>query len=159
MTSVRKSLELPYRPQDMYELISDVKRYPEFVRWLQSLRVTQEETTAEGWRGRAEASVGFAAFLEHFTTDIEGKRPAEGKPGQVKVSLVRGPFRKLRNLWVITPQGQGSRVDFEIDFEFRNFILQALASANLDLAVRKLIEAFELEAAKRYAPVGAAQLS
>lgn len=153
MTSVRKSLELPYRAEDMYELISDVKRYPDFVKWLQSLRVTQERTTPEGWTGRAETAVGFAAFIEHFTTDIVATRPAGGEPGQVKVALVRGPFRKLRNGWTITPKAHGSTVDFEIDFEFRNFILQALAAANLELAVRKLIEAFETEAARRYAPV------
>ena len=142
-------MDLPYRAEDLFELISDVRRYPEFVRWLHSLKVIKETRTDSEWKGTAEAAVGFKGFEERFTTAIDAK----SGDLSVDVGLVRGPFRRLKNSWRITPTDEGSRIDFMIDFEFRNFILQALAAANLDYAVRRLIDAFVDEAGRRYQKV------
>jgi coenzyme Q-binding protein COQ10 len=151
MTSLRRTLDLPYRPEDLFDLVSDVRRYPEFVKWLHTIRILSEETSETGWRGRAEASVGFKGFSESFTTDITANRDLMA----IDVTLVRGPFRKLRNAWKFAAIPTGARVDVVIDFEFRNFVLQALADVNRDFAVNKLIDSFKTEAARRYEKVAA----
>lgn len=152
MTICRRTLHLPYKGEDIFDLISDVRRYPDFVKWLRRLRLVSEQTHEDGWKGRAETTVGFGGFSETFTTDIEAKRSSL----TVDVALVRGPLRRLTNRWRITPTATGSTVDFHIDFEFRNFLLQALADSNRDFAVQRLIECFLQEAEARFGSPGRA---
>lgn len=144
-------LDLPYRPEDLYDLASDVGRYPEFIGWIQSLKLLSEDETAGAMRCRAEVTVGFKGFRETFVTDVD----ANPKDLSIRVSLVRGPFRKLSNTWRFTPSPEGARVDFVIVFEFRNFVLQALADANKVYAVRRVIDSFVTEAARRYSKIDA----
>ncbi|MDZ4760561.1 MAG: type II toxin-antitoxin system RatA family toxin [Alphaproteobacteria bacterium] len=151
MTSYRRSLDLPYRPEDLFDLVVDVRRYPEFVTWVRELSVLREEKTEDRWRGAAKAVIGFGGFSETFTTDID----ARADDRAIDVNLVRGPFRKLRNTWRFTSTATGTRIDVLIEFEFRNFLLQALADANRDFAVNRLIHSFVSEAARRYGKVPA----
>ena len=146
MTSHRQTLDLPYRPEDLFDLAADVGRYPEFVTWIQSLKVVSEDDDPARTRCRAEVTVGFKGFRETFVTDVEARKPELA----IDVSLVRGPFKKLANNWRFSPSATGSRVDFTIQFEFRNFVLQALADANKAYAVKRVIDAFIAEAARRY---------
>lgn len=150
MTVLRRSLELPYRADDLFELVSDVGRYPDFIKWIETLSVLDEREEGTAFVVRAEAVVGFLTFTERFTTDVAADREAR----RVDVSLVRGPFRKLKNRWGFEPVDGGTRIDFYIDFQFRNFVLQALAAGNMDFAVGRIMDAFKDEAGRRYARVG-----
>ncbi|HEX5006435.1 MAG TPA: SRPBCC family protein, partial [Hyphomonadaceae bacterium] len=118
MTNHRQTIDLPYRPEDLFELASDVGRYPDFIHWIQSLNVLSEQEDADGIRCRAEVRVGFKGFSETFITDVDAKRAER----TIDVKLVRGPFRKLANTWSFQPIPSGTRVDFFITFEFRNFV-------------------------------------
>ncbi len=151
MSTHRETLDLPYRPEDLFDLASDIARYPDFITWIQSLRLMSEQEDQFGIRCRAEVIVGFKGFRETFVTDVDARR----KDFAIDVSLVRGPFRKLSNTWRFAPSSNGSKVEFTIVFEFRNFVLQALADANKAFAVRRVIDAFIAEAARRYEKVGA----
>lgn len=151
MTIHRQTLDLPYRPEDLFDLVADVGRYPDFIQWIQSLKILSEQDDEKGARCRAEVIVGFKAFRETFVTDVEARRGDLA----IEVKLVRGPFRKLSNTWSFTPKDGGTRVEFAIAFEFRNFMLQALADANKSYAVRRIIEAFVAEADRRYQKVSA----
>jgi coenzyme Q-binding protein COQ10 len=142
----RETLELPYRPEDLFDLAADVGRYPEFITWIQSLKLISEEETPEREQCRAEVSVGFKGFRETFVTDVDARRNEMA----IDVSLVRGPFKKLSNTWRFRPGPKGARVEFTIVFEFRNFVLQALADANKAYAVKRVIDAFVAEAGRRY---------
>lgn len=149
MTTHREALDLPYKPDDLFDLASGVERYPEFITWMQSLKLLSAEATEDGRRCRAEVTVGFKGFRETFVTDVAAKRSTMS----IDVSLVRGPFRKLSNTWRLSPSPTGSRVDFAIQFEFRNFVLQALADANKTYAVKRVIDCFIAEAGRRYTKV------
>lgn len=153
MTVLRKSIELPYRADDLFELVSDVGRYPDFIKWMQSIRIIDEMEEGSVFSVRAEAVVGFLTFRERFTTDVTSDRSAR----TIQVALVRGPFRRLANHWKFEPVDTGTRIDFYIDFQFRNLVLQALAAANLDFAVNRIMDAFQDEAARRYKRINAAQ--
>ena len=146
LTTHKEALNLPYRPEDLFDLAAGVERYPDFITWIQSLKLLSSETTDDGRRCRAEVSVGFKGFSETFVTDVDARRST----GMIDVSLVRGPFKKLSNTWRISAQPSGSRVDFAIQFEFRNFVLQALADANKRYAVKRVIDCFIAEAGRRY---------
>ncbi|HOY79531.1 MAG TPA: type II toxin-antitoxin system RatA family toxin [Hyphomonadaceae bacterium] len=149
VTSHRQTLDLPYRPEDLFDLAADVGRYPEFVTWIQSLKLVSQQYEPERSRCRAEVTVGFKGFRETFVTDVDARKPELA----IDVTLVRGPFKKLANSWRFSPSPTGSRVDFTIQFEFRNFVLQALADANKTYAVKRVIDAFVAEASRRYPKV------
>ncbi|MDX2277139.1 MAG: type II toxin-antitoxin system RatA family toxin [Hyphomonadaceae bacterium] len=139
---------LPYDPADLCRLVGDVREYPKFVPWLKSLRVIKEEPRAEGgWEGVAEATVGWKAITEKFATSVR----CEPAKGEVDVSLVSGPFHALDNRWRFTPHGDGgSKVRYWIGYEFKNPLLHAAVSANRERVSRKIMEAFETEARRRY---------
>lgn len=149
MPVLKRTLELPYRAEDLIDLVSGVGRYPDFIKWIKRLRILDDEETSDRLSIRAEAEVGFLTFTERFTTDVLTDR----RDRTIDVSLVRGPFKRLKNRWAFEPLEHGTRVDFFIDFQFRNIILQSLASANLDFAVERIIGAFEEEAARRYSVI------
>ncbi len=145
---------LPYTPDQMFALVGDVRAYPQFVPWLTQMRVWNETEIAPGVTALdAEAAVGFSMLRETFATRVT--RDAEAR--QIDVSLLYGPFKRLRNHWAFTPHPSGTEVRFEIDFEFKSRLLDGLLAANMGRAVDKLIACFEARAAALYgAPTPAA---
>jgi coenzyme Q-binding protein COQ10 len=143
---------LPYTPEQLFALVGDVDHYPEFVPWLTHMRTWNAITVAPGLTSvDAEAGVGFSFLKEKFATRVLRDEPAK----EILVSLLYGPFRKLRNKWTFAAIPEGTRVDFEIDFEFKSRLLDGLLAANMDRAVNKLIGCFEARAQSLYGPVPA----
>ena len=143
MTSRHTQTEVPYSAEQMFALVADVERYPEFLPWCVGLRIierTEEALTAD-------MIVAYKVFRERFRSkvvlDPEGKR--------IEAAYVDGPFRNLQNHWRFTdkPEG-GSVIDFEIEFEFKNFLLQATAQAVFDKAFSRMSEAFVTRAHEVY---------
>jgi coenzyme Q-binding protein COQ10 len=146
-TIVETERALPFAPDDLCRLVGDVRAYPSFIPWVQSLRVLQETREGDGWRGLAQAVVGWKGLRERFSTYVNC-RPEEGA---VDVKLADGPFRSLENRWRFrSDSAGGSIVDFWISYEFRNPLLNSLARVNRDVAADKIISAFEREAQKRF---------
>ena len=83
---------------------------------------------------------------ETFATKVVSDAEAR----TVEVSLVRGPLKHLNNSWKFIPRGDSTDVEFFVDFEFKNLILRALASANFELAMNRIMAAFVSEADRRY---------
>ena len=138
---------LPYSPDQLFELVSDVRRYPEFVPWITSMRVEDGGRGADGASVvRAEAGVGFSFLRERFTTEVTSHPPDR----RIAVRLLSGPFRRLENHWGFAPDSAGCRVSFDIDFEFKSRLLAALLRANFGLAVDRLIGCFEARARALY---------
>lgn len=138
---------LPYTPAQLADLVADVEAYPRFVKWVSSMRVWNRREEAAGVSVvDAEAAVGFSFLKERFSTWVRHDRNLP----RVEVGLLRGPFRHLKNRWDFVETPEGTRLEFMIDFAFKSSILNAMLHANFDLAVGKLIESFEAEAARRY---------
>ena len=138
---------LPYTPDQLFELVGDVERYPEFIAWITSMRAEPPSPAGEGVDQRAaEAGVGFSFLTERFTTSVRRDRPQR----LIEVGLVRGPFRRLANRWRFEPDGEGARVVFDIDFAFKTRLLDMLLVANFDRAVNTLIGCFETRAKALY---------
>jgi len=137
---------LPYPARDLCALVGDVRAYPQFIPWLKRIDVHEETSLgAGGWEGVAEAVVGWRALTERFSTRVRCS-PEEGR---VDVDLVRGPFKTLTNRWRFEDENSGARISFVITYEFKNPILQRVASLNRKEAVRRVIAAFEKEAKRR----------
>ena len=134
-------------------MVGDVKAYPSFIPWILDMKVSGERETAGVREGVAHVLVGWKAIRERFSTRVRSAPAA----GEVDVTLVSGPFRKLENRWRFQPDGAGgSLVRFWIAYEFKNPVLNSLAKANREKVVARIMAAFEAEATRRCVPVTAA---
>jgi coenzyme Q-binding protein COQ10 len=138
---------LPYTPAQLFLLVGDVDRYPEFVPWVTRLRSWNRRPSGEGVTLLdAEADVGFAIVRERFATRVRLDEPAL----TIDVDLISGPFRRLKNRWRFAAHPEGCELTFEIDFEFKSRLLQALLAANFHRAVERLVGCFEDRAKALY---------
>jgi len=143
----RLTRQLPYTPGQLFDLVGDVERYPQFVRWVTALRTWNRRQAEEGITlVDAEAEVGFSFIHERFTTRVRLDAPNLA----IDVDLISGPFRRLTNRWRFAPHPAGATLSFEIDFEFRSRLLGHLLAANLDRATRRLVACFEDRAKALY---------
>ena len=132
---------LPYCPEQMFDLVADVARYPEFLPWCVGARIRAREP------GRivADLTIGFGPFRESFTSRVTLDRPRA-----VDVTYENGPFRYLRNHWGFAAAPGGTEVDFFVDFEFRSRLLQTAIGPVFTEAVRRMVAAFRRRAAQLY---------
>jgi len=139
---------LPYTPEQMFDLVADVRRYSEFLPWVVAVRVrsdSAEEMTAD-------LVVGFKALRENFTSRVHKHRP-----DSIHVDYVDGPLKHLHNEWSFRPDDSGGvLVDFTVDFEFKSRIFEALAGQYFDKALRRMTSAFCERAAALYGAGGVA---
>jgi coenzyme Q-binding protein COQ10 len=128
--------------------------YPEFVPWITSMRTWNARDLGDGVETvDAEAGVGFSFLKERFSTRV--RRDAGAR--QIDVTLLSGPFRRLANRWQFFDSGEGgTRVEFDIDFQFKSRILETLLAANFGHAVDRLMGCFEARAQALYGEMPAA---
>jgi coenzyme Q-binding protein COQ10 len=138
---------MPYTPDQLFTLVGDIARYPDFVPWITSMRTWNPQVLPDGANTiDAEAQVGFSVLTERFATRVR-RDPVNQI---VTVSLLSGPFKRLVNTWGFTDHTDGCEIAFMIDFEFKSRLLTMMLEANFDRAVNKLIGCFEARAASLY---------
>lgn len=142
---------LPYTPEQLFGLVGDVEAYPDFVPWITSMRTWNARVLGAAVETLdAEAGVGFSFLKERFSTRV--RRDADNLT--IEVGLLSGPFRKLANRWHFSSEGEGAtRVEFDIDFQFKSRLLEALLAANFHRAVDRLMQCFEDRARALYGAV------
>ena len=138
---------LPYEPRQLFDLVGDVERYPEFVPWVTRMRTWNRRADGEGVTLLdAEAQVGFSVIHERFATRVRLDEPALA----IDAELISGPFRRLANRWRFKDHPKGTELTFEIDFEFKSRLLQGLLATNFHRAVNRLVGCFEDRAKALY---------
>ena len=134
---------LPHKPEQLFDLVADVGRYPEFLPWCVAARVLKQCETEL----RAELAIGFKGIRERFISRVTLDRPSL----RIDVAYEKGPFKYLNNHWQFQPHGDGQcQLDFYVDFEFRSRILEMLIGRLFDEAVRRMVRAFEQRADALY---------
>ncbi len=147
MTTHQERRALPYRADQMFDLVADVENYPSFLPWCVGLRVRQREMKDELEMLTADMAVAFKVFREQFTSRVALNSNAQ----EIDVQYINGPFRYLINRWRFEPNAEGGcTVDFFIEFEFRSRTLQKMMSKVFTSAVLKMVTAFENRAHALY---------
>ena len=149
MPSFRIARKVRHTPEQMYDLVADVERYPEFLPLCEALRVIRRQEDANGATVLvAEMAVGYKAIRERFATRVTLDRPNL----RITAEYIDGPFRHLENRWAFRPGANGGcEVDFFITYEFKSFALGLLMGKMFDKAFRKFTDAFESRADRIYA--------
>ncbi len=142
MTTHAETRIVPYSPQQMFDLVADVDRYPEFLPWCIGARITKRDGNVM----LGDLIIGYKLIRERFSSEV-----TLDPPHRIQVKYLHGPLSYLSNHWTFTPtEDGGCRVDFFIDFEFRTAILQKLMSLFFHEAVRRMVGAFEARARDLY---------
>ena len=139
---------VPYTAQQMFDLVADVGRYPAFLPWISAARVRMRTKRDDGTEVmEADLVISFKVFRERFGSRVT-LWPDQGR---IDTEYLDGPFRFLKSGWTFRdlPEG-GSEVDFHVDFEFRNAILQKVIGVVFDEAMRRVVRAFEARAGALY---------
>ncbi len=143
MPSFRTTRRVKHTPEEMFDLVADVEKYPLFLPLCEGLKV-RSRTKGEDGRETliADMSVGYKAIHETFTSKVKLDR----EKLKIMVAYLDGPFRALENLWSFKHDGEGCLVEFFISYEFKNRMLGMLMGAMFDRAFRKFASAFEKRA-------------
>ncbi len=138
--------ELPYTPGQMYDLVADVARYPEFLPWTAAARIRSREGEHPEIL-LADLVVSFKVFRESFGSKVT-LWPEEHR---IETEYLDGPFRHLQSEWRFEPMEKGCRVHFWIDYEFRNALIGRVVGSVFNQAMQRIVHAFETRARKLYA--------
>lgn len=137
---------LPYTARQMYDLVADVSRYPEFLPWTAAARIRSREDRGDHEVMLADLVISFKVFRERFGSRVvlwpEEKR--------IDTEYLDGPFKHMVSKWAFRDVEEGVEVDFFVDFEFRNRILQGAAGMFFYDAMQRIVRAFERRAAELY---------
>ena len=134
---------LPHRPDQLFDLVADVEKYPEFLPWCVAARVRSRDDCVLV----ANLVIGFKGIREGFTSRVTLDRAAM----KIQVTYENGPFKYLNNHWKFEDDGAGNcLLDFYVDFEFRSRLLQRVIEVLFNEAVRRMVGAFERRAAELY---------
>ena len=142
MPVFRDERRVRHNAVQMFDLVADVERYPEFVPLCKALRVRSRRLEADGRETLvADMTVGYKLIRETFTSRVSLDKPNL----KLRVEYIDGPFSRLENIWTFRDEadGQGSRVSFFIDYEFKSRTLGLLMGSMFDAAFRKFAGAFE----------------
>ncbi len=147
MPSYETKRVVAHTPEQMFALVADVERYPEFLPMCEALSVRSRRERDGVTLLVADMTVGYKALRETFTSQVVLK-PAENR---IDVKYIDGPFKYLNNRWLFEEvAGGGTEIGFFIDYEFKSRILGALMGAMFDRAFRMFAEAFEKRADEVY---------
>ncbi len=142
---------VPFAPRQIFDLVADVARYPEFLPWCTAARVRKQEgPNAE----IAELAIGFGLLHERFVSRVTRNTD---DPGNLRIETtgIEGPFKVLGSHWQFKPHASGAEIVFALEFEFRSRLLQHTMRMLFAEAVKRMVAAFEARASRLYGKVNA----
>ncbi|TDK44971.1 type II toxin-antitoxin system RatA family toxin [Antarcticimicrobium luteum] len=147
MPTHSETRHLPYSAREMYDLVADVARYPEFLPWTAAARIRSRTPIADGGEVmEADLVISFKVFRERFGSRVT-LWPDEGR---IDTEYLDGPFRYMRSQWRFADNGEGCEISFFVDFEFKSAVLQKLIGVVFNEAMQRIVRAFEMRAKALY---------
>ena len=142
MPKHQENRTLPYSQAQLFDVVADVAKYPEFLPWCQGARIWKREENII----YADLIIGFKMFREQLTSKV-----TLNEPDAISVDYIKGPLKHLTNEWRFIDNQDGScTIDFMVDFEFKNSLFERLVGGLFTEAVHHMIQAFEKRADALY---------
>lgn len=147
MPTHAETRQLPYSAREMYDLVADVARYPDFLPWTAAARVRSRKPVPGGGElMEADLVISFKVFRERFGSRVT-LWPEEGR---IDTEYLDGPFRYMKSHWRFEDREEGCEVSFFVDFEFKSAVLQKLIGVVFNEAMQRIVRAFEDRAKALY---------
>lgn len=144
MTKFTQQKQVPYTPQQFYNLVMDVGKYPRFLPWCDEARVRDSLSIVDAANGLviADVKIGFGPFRETLVAYVTPLPDSGDGSSSVQVEYEKGPFKNLQNYWVFTPREGGCTVSLMVEYEFNNIFLQKTIGPLFNEAVSVMMNAF-----------------
>ena len=146
MPTHSETRKLPYTAEQMYALVADVAKYPEFLPWCSAARIRSRKDKGDHEVMEADLVISFKVFRERFGSRVT----LWPEKRRIDTEYLDGPFKYLRSYWIFHDAEGGCEVEFFVDFEFRNAILQKIIGVVFTEAMHRIVRAFEARAAALY---------
>jgi coenzyme Q-binding protein COQ10 len=134
----RETRLLPYTAEQMYAVVADIERYPEFLPWCSKLAILKRETDEDVEFVTAEMFISFQMLNERYVSCVR----LDASALIIEARHVEGPFKRLDTRWRFVPLAKGSEINFLIDFAFKSVLLSAIAGVAFGRVASKMQEAF-----------------
>ncbi|MED5225724.1 MAG: type II toxin-antitoxin system RatA family toxin [Pseudomonadota bacterium] len=138
MTTHSEQKFVPFTPDQLFEMVSDVQSYPKFLPWCVGARIR----SADDELIVADLMIGYKLLRERFTSRVTLDR----EKWKIETEFTDGPFKFLRNQWEFKSCPEGCQIVFLVEFEFRSTVLQKLVSVLFNEVVLRMVSAFEKRA-------------
>jgi coenzyme Q-binding protein COQ10 len=149
MPTHHETKRLPYTAQQMFDLVADVGSYPKFLPWNSAARIRSRRPVAGGGEVmEADLVISFKVFRERFGSRVTLWSEAK----KIDTEYLDGPFKYMRSTWAFRDVEGGCEVEFFVEFEFRNAILQGIIGVVFNDAMQRVVRAFERRAAELHGP-------
>ncbi len=146
MSSHTEKKTLPYTAKQMFDLVLDVEKYPQFLPWCLAAKITKHFNEKHF---EADLAINFKGFSQKYSSDVRASQTIDNE-FLISVAAVDGPFKNLVNSWEFKDIDGGCEIKFFIDFEFKSAILGAMLGMVFEKATNKMIDAFEKRAKSIY---------
>ncbi len=142
MPTHRERRHLAHTPKQLFDLVADIEKYPEFLPWCVGARIRKRD----GDTILADLIIGYKLFRERFTSQV-----TLSAPERIEVNYSEGPFKYLTNHWIFVEGVDGGcDIDFFVDFELRSRLLEKLIGIVFNEAIERMVSAFERRADDLY---------
>ena len=146
MTSHSETKHLPYTAKEMFDLVADISSYPEFLPWCAAARVRKEVQKGEVKQVEADLVISFKVFREKFGSRVL----LDASNYIIETDYIDGPFRYMHSVWSFENCKEGCEVKFDVNFEFKNAMLQSIIGLVFNDAMQRIVRAFERRASDLY---------
>ncbi len=147
MTNFKESKILPHSASQIFDLVMDIEKYPQFLPWCKIAKITE---IIDHQTLKADLVINFKSFFEKYTSHVSYHKVSDHE-FTIKAVAIDGPFKTLITKWHIKAiDDQSSQIDFFIDFSFNSIILEKMISSLFEKAAKKMIDAFENRAKTLY---------
>ena len=137
---------LPYTAQQMYDLVADVEKYPQFLPWCAAARIRGRSQQGDAEVMEAELVISFRVFRERFGSRVT----LWPEDMAIDTEYLDGPFKYMKSNWAFAEAEGGCEVSFHVDFEFKNAILRGVIGVVFNEAMQRIVRAFERRAQELY---------
>ena len=138
--SIKK--EIPCSKDRLIRIVLDIEKYPEFIPWCLDSKVYSFNDKVDKIEITADLTIGKSFFNETYKSFVVYDKSLDS----INVTNHNGPLKYLKNKWLFTQKGNNSEIDFYIDFELKNKILNLLMIKSFDIGLKKIADAFEKRA-------------
>ena len=139
-TSIKK--EISCSKENLIKMVLDIEKYPEFVPWCVNSKIYSKNDKGDKVEITADLTIGKSFFNETYKSFVIYEKSSDS----IHVTNKEGPLKRLENKWLFKQKGNNSEVDFHVDFELKNKILNMLMTKTFDIGLKKIADAFEKRA-------------
>ncbi len=142
--SIKK--EISCSKDNLIKMVLDIEKYPEFVPWCLDSKIYNKNDKGDTVEITADLTIGKSFFNETYKSFVVFDKSSDS----IQVSNMDGPLKHLENKWFFKQRGKNSEVDFHVDFELKNRILNTLMIRSFDVGLKKIADAFEKRAVELF---------